>query len=223
MMVYNFANCFRFIDMYFINNFKNYLFNTKNNYYNHYSGWLNIYEEYVIKDKTKIDTFNYNTLSFFDILAGVFGMKIKINNRYLNQIIANVNFNYNNDNRIIIYNSLDNQIKERSTEEISKILSEMAPKQKKELEDYTRESDKLKKKIYITEINELLSVGYDENLLLELFAPLTRVNFTFNHRHAELNSEQINIHKQLFSLVSNRQNESDPHIEYDYNYISNLI
>ena len=70
-----------------------------------------------------------------------------------------------------------------------------------------------------------LIIGYDECLLLELFAPITRVSFTVKHisTGGSLNIQQINIHKQLFTLVADRHDDTDPYIIYNADYIAKFF
>ena len=214
MMLYNIVSCFRFLnpDINIFSHIFDYDLQPgsfRASRFNHYSVWLNIYEDCFLKNENK-DSYNYNTLSFIDILAGIFGMKVKINKEYLDNIIKKVNFNYSINERIRIKESIETYYK---SIDLDKFKTKVY---------YTNDIEIILKYIY-DKIDKLLPVGYDENLLLEIFSPITRVEFTQSKEGNKLNINQINIHKQLFTLVSDPI-DLDPSVheikDYEYDYES---
>lgn len=171
------------------------LINDRNNEnYNHYSYWLNIYEEFVLKNPKyqNEQQFNYNTLSFIDIPAGVFGMKIKFSENYRNSIIAKVN-NF--------YPSLINSV------------TCMTLKHDK---DGTTVHDK-------NTILDILNNGYDEIILLELFSPIVRVNFYDHQDRNILNIRQTRINSKLFTCILAEQYDNGIAYKHWFEYILSLF
>jgi len=123
----------------------------------HYADWLILYDELFMKPY-------HHTFSFVDILAGVFGMKIKFNETYRNRIIDKVT-------RILA-----------DEDSLSCLLNEKYPtiESRKGLHRLYMEERShmlIPDELFIPGAQKMLNIGYDEIILLELFAPILRINY----------------------------------------------
>jgi hypothetical protein len=205
LMVYNFASSVRYLEQ-ISHQYNMLLFGNEPiklpqiTNLNHYSAWLNIYEN-IFKKNTECLDQKYkeiikddNKLSFIDILAGVFAIKVHLNKEYITNIINYVNTIYdilNNTHYLETVISLEPKIKEKEKE--------------KEKEHQQTFIDGWKKYIIM-----ILEQGYDEILLMELFAPLIRVSFTVNyHKSNSLNLDEITQKSSLIDMIIG----DDPHYD----------
>ena len=175
-------------------------YNTYNKHnFVHYSGWLNIYENIFIKGNSSLvddipDIFNNDEkLSFLDILAGCFGVKIKLNRDYIINTIQYLNKQLNfliscekllSHKKKIYSSKLENEYTTIvSNNDINKILSEkldnLFDNSNNQIINFIDEN-------YLNSIDKtinLLHIGYDEIILLLLYGIFTRCNYTVDENN----------------------------------------
>ena len=174
---------------------------------NHYNKWLNIYENIFKKNISLLEPQHMqyinidNKLSYIDLLAGVFAIKVHLKMDYINHIIKQLDNIYNT-----IINGSDYQDKhimaDKSTESYkSRFVNEQS------------------KNEYINAWKERiifpLEGGYDEILLMELFAPLIRVSFVKTPQGNILNTEEISLKESLLVIILWQ--------EFDFDYNCNVL
>lgn len=148
--------------------------------YQSYSAWLNIYKYFFEKD------FYKQSNNIYDLLAGTFSFKLKINNNYyynkINEINKKIdNLNNMNDDEMLEYINKKGVITYPRNQEMMSILVDD--------QMYKSSSPECKfmdgMKFFIKE-KKLLNTGFDEIFLLDIFKEIISINnIDFNERNRQ--------------------------------------